>query len=72
MEKAVLPLPTPTVCKDVCNSFHLSQFKMVSVFVPLNSVEKDLNKQLPSPSTTIDCRFYVSFGISCCAMASHR
>ena len=60
------------VCKDLRSSFHLSQFKMVRFFVPLNSVEKDLNKQLLSLSTTIDCRFRVSFGRSCCAMASHH
>ena len=51
----VLPLPKPTVCKDLHNSFYLPQFKMVRFFVPLNSIEKDLNRQLLSPSTTIGC-----------------
>ena len=63
MEKAVcFAFPTFAICKDLHNSFHLSQFKMVRFFVPLNSIEKNLNRRLSSPSTTIDCRFRVSFG----------
>ena len=58
--------------QDLHNSFYLSQFKMVRFSFPLNSIEKDLNRQFSSPSTMIGCRFHVSFGRSCCAMASRR
>ena len=36
----VLPFPTPTVCKDLHNSFYLSQFKMVRLFVSFEKHRK--------------------------------